>query len=310
MLMKKILIIGSTNIDYMMKMDEFPVAGETLDALEFRQSMGGKGANQALSAHRLGGKVLFITSLGDDVNGDNTLNYFKEEGLNVLPLIVENTPSGSAMIWVNRKGENCIVLNPGANHKLTPDLIKKPEIEAAIRNSDIILLQMEIPYETVKDVCKLANELNKIVVLNVAPARKLDDEILKMIDYLVVNVVEAEMISGIDYDGSNKELIIDKLLSLGASTVILTLGKQGSILKNSSLDICLSAYEVDAVDTTGAGDTFCGAFAAELSRGCGLDDSLQFATASAAICVTRMGAQPSIPTEKGVRDFMKKNNLK
>lgn len=307
--MNKIMVLGSTNVDYMMKMEKFPVAGETLDALEFKQSMGGKGANQALSAHRLGGDVLFITSLGNDVNGSNTLSYFKDEGLNVLPLIVENVPSGSAMIWVNSKGENCIVLNPGSNHEFTPDLINRPDIENAIRDSEIILLQMEIPYITVKKICKLASELNKIVILNVAPARELDSEFLKMIDYLVVNVVEAEMISGIDYDGSNKELIIDKLLDLGASTVILTLGKHGSILKSSKYNKSLSAYDVEAVDTTGAGDTFCGAFAAELSKGSKLDDALHFATAAAAICVTRMGAQPSIPSEKEVRDFMKYNIL-
>lgn len=307
--MKKILIIGSTNVDYMMKMEEFPVAGETLEAQEFKQSMGGKGANQALSAHRLGGDVLFITSLGNDINGNNTLSYFKEEGLNVLPLIVENVPSGNAMIWVNSKGENCIVLNPGSNHEFTPDLIKKSDIKTAIENSDIILLQMEIPYTTVKEVCKIGNDLNKIIILNVAPARVLDSEILKMIDYLVVNVVEAEMISGIDYDGSNKELIIDRLLNLGVSNVILTLGKEGSVFKNNDVSKCLSAYEVETIDTTGAGDTFCGAFAAELSKGCKLDEALHFATAAAAICVTRMGAQPSIPFEKEVRAFMKNNNL-
>lgn len=307
--MNKILVVGSTNVDFMMKMEEFPVAGETLDALEFKLSMGGKGANQALSAHRLGGNVLFITSLGNDDNGNNTLSYFKKEGLNVLPLIIENTPSGSAMIWVNSRGENCIVLNPGANHEFTPDLLKKTELETAIKNSDYILLQMEIPYNTVKDICKFAKELNKIVILNVAPARQLDSEILKMIDFLVVNIIEAEMISGIDFDGSNKELIIDKLLTLGADTVILTLGKQGSILKNTRETICLSVYDVEAVDTTGAGDTFCGAFASELSKGCSLEESLHYATAAAAICVTRMGAQPSIPSEIEVRDFMKNNNL-
>ena len=306
--MDKILVIGSSNIDFTMKMDRFPVAGETLEALEFMQSMGGKGANQALSAFRLGGNVLFITSIGSDINGQNTLNYYKNQGLDILPLIVDEIPSGSAMIWVNSKGENCIVLNPGANKELTSDLVLKPEIEASIRNSDIILLQMEIPYLTVKKICELAAGLNKKIILNVAPARVLDSEILKMIDILVVNAVEAEMISGIKYNSTNSDLIIDKLISLGATTVILTLGKQGSIIKNNSIYKYVPAYKVKAIDSTGAGDTFCGAIAAELSRGHEWDEALNFATAASAICVTRMGAQPSIPTEQEVRNFIMNNN--
>ena len=308
--MEKILIIGSSNIDYMVNMDRFPVAGETLEAYNFMQSMGGKGANQAISAFRLGGDVLFVTSLGKDINGKNALDYYKREGLEVLPTLVDDTPTGSAMIWVNSSGENCIVINAGSNKKLTPEVIQDADIDSAIKNSDIILLQMEIPYSTVKKICNKAASLNKTVILNVAPATELDPEIIQTIDFLIVNTVEAEMISGIKYDSNNIAPIMDKLLSLGAKTVILTLGKEGSVIKNNEIYKHIPAFEVKAIDTTGAGDTFCGAFAAELSKGHNWEKALEFATAASAICVTKMGAQLSIPTEEEVINFMKNNNLK
>lgn len=306
--MRKILVIGSSNTDFITNVKHFPQPGETIVGKDFYQVMGGKGANQAVAVHKLGGITKFITCLGDDTNGRNFLKYYNEIGLDVsYSLIKKNISSGTAMITVDENGENHIVITPGANNMLSTEYIKK--VENVIKSCDIILLQMEIPYETVSLACEIAYSYNKIVMLNVAPARVLDSVILKMIDYLIVNEVEAEMISGIEYDGTNKEEIIDKLLSLGASTVILTLGKEGSIIKNNSINRFIPAYNVKVIDTTGAGDTFCGAFAAELSKGCNLDEALHFATAAAAICVTRMGAQPSIPSEKEVRDFMKNNNL-
>jgi ribokinase len=304
--MSKILVIGSSNTDLIAKVKSFPLAGETIEGLSYMQAMGGKGANQAVAAHRLGGDVCFITCLGDDSNGQNTLKYYKNEGLDVSSsLIVNDISSGTAMIWVDENGENCIVITPGANNMLTPQYIS--EVEEKIIEAEIVVMQMEIPYETVKTVCSLAKKHAKKVILNVAPARKLDDVIIKDVDILVVNETEAETISGEKINSVGKEVIMESLLAMGAKTVVLTLGKEGCLLKNSQLFINVPAFSVDALDSTAAGDTFCGAIAAELSKGKEWKEILKFASAAAAICVTQMGAQPSIPNEKEVREFLIKN---
>lgn len=303
--MSKILVIGSSNTDFIVKVKKFPVAGETVEAMSFFQAMGGKGANQALAAHRLGGDVAFITSLGTDSNGKNMLDYYKKEGLDVsFSLIVDNAASGIAMIWVNESGENCIVITPGANEMLSSGYIH--EIEKEILKADLIVLQMEIPYETVRTVCEIAYEHNKQILLNVAPARKLDADIIKKIHILVVNETEAEIISGEKISEIGEQAVVDKLLALGAKSVVLTLGSKGCIMKNESEYHVIPAFKVKSIDSTGAGDTFCGALAAELNKGRSWKDSLIFASAASAICVTRMGAQPSIPTETEVYDFLRK----
>ena len=306
--MSKILVVGSSNTDFIAKVKSFPKAGETIEGIAYIQAMGGKGANQAVAAHRLGGNVSFITCLGNDVNGQNTFKHYKDEGLDISStLIVDEVPSGTAMIWVDEKGENCIVITPGANNMLTPDYIFK--VEDDIANAEIIVLQMEVPYETVKTVCLLAKKYGKKVILNVAPAKKLDGEILKNVDILVVNETEVETISGERIAVVGKEAVIAKLITMGASTVILTLGKEGCLLRNEQIEINKEAFVVDALDSTAAGDTFCGALAARLSKEETWDDVLTFASAASALCVTRMGAQPSIPTEKEVLGFLKGNEV-
>jgi ribokinase len=306
--MGKIVVVGSSNTDLIAKVKNFPLAGETIEGFRYMQAMGGKGANQAIAAHRLGGGVSFITCLGDDANGQNTLQYYKEEGLDVSSsLIVKGVSSGTAMIFVDENGENCIVITPGANNLLTSDYIEK--MEANIANAEIVLLQMEIPYDTVKTVCSLAKKHKKKVILNVAPARELDEEILKNVDILVVNETEAETISGEKIEAVGKEAVIAKLITMGASTVLLTLGKGGCLLKNEHSGISKKAFAVNTLDTTAAGDTFCGALAARLSKGENWDDVLTFASAASALCVTRMGAQPSVPTEKEVLVFLKENKI-
>jgi ribokinase len=303
--MSKIVVIGSSNTDLIAKVKDFPKAGETIKGISYFQAMGGKGANQALAAHRLGGDVKFITSLGKDTYGLSSLDYYKKEGLDAsLSLIVDNTPSGVAMIWVDEKGENSIVIISGANEMLSSNYIH--EIEKEILEADLIMLQMEIPYDTVRTVCEIACEHNKQILLNVAPARKLDADILKKTHILVVNETEAEIISGEKMNEIGKQAVVDKLLALGAKSVVLTLGGKGSIMKNESEYHVIPAFKVKSIDSTGAGDTFCGALAAELSKGHCWNEALEFASAAAAICVTRMGAQPSIPTETEVYDFLRK----
>lgn len=304
--MGKILVIGSSNTDLITKVKTFPKAGETIEGLSFLQAMGGKGANQAVAAHRLGGDVAFITSLGKDANGKNCLSYYKNEGLDVSSsLIVDNVASGTAVILVDNHGENCIVITPGANQMLSPGYIE--EVKQEIIKADIIVLQMEIPYETVKKVCEIAHLHSKTILLNVAPARTLDSGLVKLVDILVVNETEAETISGKSIEKYGQEAVVDSLLAMGVKTVVLTLGKQGCFFKNSHEQYDVPAFVVEALDSTAAGDTFCGALAAERSRGRCWKEALKFASAASAICVTRMGAQPSIPAEREVREFMAKN---
>lgn len=304
--MKTIVVIGSSNTDLIAKVKRFPKPGETIEGINYLEVMGGKGANQAMAAHRLGGEVQFITCLGDDANGKNALAYYKQEGLNVSSsLIVNGIASGIAIIMVDEHGENSIIITPGANNKLNPTYLSN--IENIVKEADILVLQMEIPYETVKEACVLAKKNYTQVILNVAPARSLDNELLRNVDILVVNETEAETISGEKIENIGKEGVVNILLDKGVNTVVLTLGKNGCFYKNREENLCFGAFEVDAVDTTAAGDTFCGALAAEIARGNSWENTLLFASAASAICITKMGAQPSIPKEDEVRAFLNKN---
>lgn len=304
--MHKILVIGSSNTDLIAKVDHFPVAGETIEGKFFLQTMGGKGANQALAAHRSGGNVSFVTCLGSDTNGQNTMDYYQSEGLDVSSaFVVNDVATGTAMILVNDEGENFIVITPGANNKLSASYIAS--LEKKIAEAYIVVLQMEIPIETIRKVCELAVKHNTKVLMNVAPARELDDDLISMVDFLVVNETEIEKVSGHSIAKEGEEKIMNSLLAKGAKTVILTVGKNGCYVKNQTINERIPAFQVEVIDTTAAGDTFCGALVAQLSMGSELNEAIKYATAASAICVTRMGAQPAIPKEEEVRNFLNMN---
>jgi ribokinase len=304
--MKKILIIGSSNVDLVATMDDFPKIGETVEGNSFGFSMGGKGANQAVAAKRAGGIVTFITSVGDDDYGHNALEFYKKEGVDISYSIVnENVTTGTASIWVDKNGDNSIVIIPGANDLLSPEIINKNM--SIIEESDIIVLQMEIPYQTVKAICKIAYQKGKIVILNAAPAYPLDEDILKAVVYLIVNENEAETILHENKEEIGVEGLVDKLIEKCVKNVILTLGRDGCIYKDSKDHFHIPAFSVETKDSTGAGDTFCGALATRISKGECMKDALIFASAAAALCVTKMGALPSVPTEAEINLFLSNN---
>ena len=304
----KVVVIGSSNIDMVAQVSHLPAPGETVGDANFMQSLGGKGANQAVAAARLGGSVTFVTSLGNDMYADILKKHFKKEGITTDYIIDDvNHPTGTALIFVADSGENCIAVAPGANYSLLPGSIT--HFSKVIDEADIIVMQAEIPYETIKKIALSAKQKGKKILFNPAPACLIDEELMKAIDILVVNELEAAFISGIEYTGNNLEEIALSLLQAGARNAVITLGSQGVYMKNDKEIIQLPGYKVNAIDTIAAGDTFCGALAVicaqrEIDR-----DALSFANAAAAIAVTRSGAQPSIPTLDEVKHFMLEKEL-
>lgn len=302
--MTNILVIGSSNVDLIAQVDQFPLAGETVGNAVYSKMYGGKGANQAVAAVRAGGDVTFVTSIGDDGYAAELKEHFQSNGLNIQYLSqADNCPTGVALILVDSKGENCIAVAPGANAKLETKLVD----EALIESADIILMQMEIPYETVRDIALLAKKYNTKVLLNPAPARDLDDELMECIDFLVVNELEANLISGLNIEKDGLELVARKLLEMGSKLIIITLGQDGSYIYSNELREEVGSYTVTAVDSTAAGDTFCGVLAVGISSGKEITEAVRFASAAAAISVTKLGAQESIPMRACIESFIDRN---
>nr|WKN35022.1 ribokinase [Tunicatimonas sp. TK19036] len=302
---QSIVVIGSSNIDMIAQVSHFPKPGETVGNAQYSQAYGGKGANQAVAAARAGGGVTFITSVGHDLFGQTMLQNFINEGINTDYIVQQRqTPSGTALILVNEAGENCIAVAPGANAELSSQLIDEARI--AISGAEIILLQLEIPVETVSYVADLASSLGKKVMLNPAPAQALDDSLLKKLHFLVLNETEAELLVG--HPVQNQQQVAEaaqQLLQKRIETVIITLGARGAYFATRREQQMVPAYRVQPVDTTGAGDVFCGALATALSKGQKLATAVQFANAAAGLATTKLGAQPSAPTEDAVKALIK-----
>lgn len=292
---KKIVVVGSCNTDMVIKADRLPIPGETILGGTFLMNAGGKGANQAVSAARMGGNVTLIAKTGKDVFGEQSVILYAAENIKTDFIFSDpKHPSGVAMITVDSNGENCIVVASGANAYLTPADIDKAISE--IEGSDLILMQLEIPIETVEYVAELATKKGIKVILNPAPATALSNDLLKHLYMIIPNKSEAEILSGIKVsDIESAKQAADIISAKGVDIVVITLGSQGALIKEYAEYHFVEALKVDAVDTTAAGDTFCGTVCVGLSEGKSILDSVKMAVRSAAITVTRMGAQASIP---------------
>lgn len=296
----KIVVIGSTNVDFLIRSEKIPIPGETVTGGVFMQNFGGKGANQAVGAARSGGSVTFVTCLGEDLFAGEMIRSFASDGIDTRFIFRDpEAATGSALIMIDSRGQNSISVAPGANSKLGTRHIDL--VADLIRESDMIVLQMEIPFETTAYAIHLASRFGKRVMFNLAPAMPFDISILQHVHTFVVNEVEASMVTGLPVETDDEiAKAAGALLSLGPRLAILTLGSRGSYLASTGHHQFLPAFRVTAVDTTAAGDIYCGTLATALVEGMSPDKAVRFASAASAISVTRMGAQPSAPTRKEI----------
>ncbi len=291
----KILVIGSSNTDMVVQSEKLPVPGESVVGHQFLMNPGGKGANQAVAAAKLDGKVTFIAKVGNDIFGMEAKKGFEAHGMDTSYIIedIEN-PSGVALIMVDAKGENCISVALGANLAL-----KKVEIDAAEQafvEADFLLMQLEVPLETVIHAAETANSKGIKVVLNPAPAQAIPAALYKHLHIITPNETEASMLTGIEVTDEVSAMKAAKALKAkGAEIVIITLGSKGALVVSDDMEELVPSQKVKAVDTTAAGDTFNGALVVGLSEGMVLKEAVVFANKAAALSVTKMGAQSSIP---------------
>ncbi|CAM3900100.1 Ribokinase [Pseudomonas reidholzensis] len=292
----KVVVVGSLNMDLVARAERLPRGGETLAGDSFFTVPGGKGANQAVAVARLGGSVAMIGNVGDDAYGQQLRQALHVEGIDCQAVSVcDGVSSGVALIVVDAASQNAIVIIPGGNGLLTPESVER--FDALLQAADIVICQLEVPLPTVAWTLARARELGKTVILNPAPATgPLPAEWFAHIDYLAPNESEAEALTGLPVtDKASAERAAERLLALGAGKVIVTLGAQGALFVTAQGSQHFPAPQVKALDTTAAGDTFIGGFAAALSRGMGEGEAIAFGQRAAALSVTRAGAQPSIP---------------
>ena len=300
--MKNICVIGSLNMDLVVNVDTMPKPGQTIIGSNFKEVPGGKGANQAVAMARLNGNVSMIGKVGEDGFGQTLINSLKNDKVDTTYIQTSKGATGVALITVDKNAQNSIVVSPGANFEVKEDDIDN-NIEA-IKNSDIVVLQLETPLNTIKYALNKAKELNKYTILNPAPAVKLDDEIIKNVDLLTPNETELEIISGVSIETEEDiqkaaQIMIEKRVK----ELIVTLGSKGSLYINKEKSMFKKAYKVEAVDTTAAGDSYTGALAVALSQDKNIEDAMDFASKVGALSVLKEGAQSSLPTLEDVKNF-------
>jgi ribokinase len=290
-----ILVIGSANMDMVIQSDHFPSPGETIIGGEFSLIPGGKGANQAVAAARLGGEVSFISQLGKDLFGQQNLSNYQQEGINTSHILLNpNKPSGVALITVDKSGENTIIVAPGANEALS---IR--DIHNAINLfeiADIILIQLEIQMPVVCEACRMAFDMGKQIILNPAPATLIPEATYPHLFMITPNETETEIMTGLKVSNlqSAREACL-KLQEKGVPNVIITMGAAGAYVHTSEFQGIIPTEKVEVKDTTAAGDTFNGALAVALAKKQGIQEAVKFALKAATLSVQRFGAQTSIP---------------
>lgn len=296
---QRVIVAGSINMDVVVSADKHPQIGETVFGSRVEFLPGGKGANQAVACARLGAPTLLIGTLGNDRFGDELHNFLSQQGID-LSLIkrVDTVTTGTALITV-ANADNTIVVVPGANAKISPEDIVGVEIS----QGDILVSQFEIPEEAIESFFSLGKEKGATTILNPAPAKKFSASLLNLVDILILNETELSFLTGAKGDGIDAALLVASartLLSHNGQIIILTLGALGAIAVLQESEIRVSGNQVDAIDTTGAGDCFIGAFASRLAKRESLETALNYANCAASLSVQRMGASPSMPTESEV----------
>ncbi|HUV38176.1 MAG TPA: ribokinase [Planctomycetota bacterium] len=306
MSVSRIVVVGSSNTDMVIRSARLPGPGETVLGGEFLLAAGGKGANQAVSAARAGARVTLLACVGDDVFGRQALAGFEKEGIDTAHVrVIEGAASGIALIMVGRDGENIISVASGANMLLSVEDVENAR--DAIEAADGLLCQLETPVETVKRALGIAREAGVLTVLNPAPARQLPPELLALVDVLTPNRTELFGLVGADPSGDVRTAA-RKIRETGIRDVVVTLGSDGALIVSDDVEEAVSAFEVNAVDAVAAGDVFSGTLTVALTEGKPLRDASRFACAASAISVTRPGARPSVPRRPEIEAFLAKRN--
>ena len=300
---KNVLVVGSINVDYVINTDRLPKLGETITGRDFAMNFGGKGANQAAALAKAGCSVKMLGAVGTDMSGELAVKNLESYGIDASSVLRSEGPTGAAVITVC-DGDNHIILDVGANGTVTPAVIAANE--ALFDWADILVMQYEIPTESVLAAAKLAHEKGKMVILNPAPVKEVTKELYQYIDLIIPNEFEAQLITGITpEDNASAKEVIDALCALGCKNALVTLGIKGCAYIVDGNVHYTGVYKVKAVDTTSAGDTFIGAFAISKMNGKSIKESLEFASLCSSITVSRKGAAISIPTEEEIKEILK-----
>jgi ribokinase len=300
----RVVVVGSSNTDMIVKVPQLPKPGETVLGGEFSSAAGGKGANQAVAAARAGGDVTFVARVGDDPFGRQATAGFAADGIDVRYVFVDAAaPSGVALIVVDEGGENSIAVASGANARLTPQDVMTAE--DAIASADVLIVQLETPLDAVQTAVRLAHERGVRVVLNPAPAQPLSGTILRYVSVLTPNETEATLLTDIEVTSDAGVLAAAEALHAGGvASVLITLGSRGVFVFDSDHGALVPGFAVEPRDTTGAGDVFNGALAVALAEGRALTEAARFANAAAALAVTTLGAQTSVPMREEIQRFL------